>query len=109
MKDIKAVVTLGDFPGVAPVSLRAVQLKSLRSFPEGVHLTGERMNSTCILRADKFFGKFASFLVLSNDPTLLLQHIRCSTAPNSFVVIVIIIIIISSSSSSRWAGIALSV
>jgi len=41
MKNIKAVVTLGDFPGVAPVSLRALPLESLRSFPEGVHLTGK--------------------------------------------------------------------
>jgi len=41
MKDTEAVVTLGDFPGGAPVSLRAVQLQSLPSFPEGVHLTGK--------------------------------------------------------------------
>jgi len=47
MKNIKAVVTLGDFPGVAPVSLRALPLESLRSFPEGVHLTGKEW----ILRA----------------------------------------------------------
>jgi len=41
MNDIKAVVTLGDFSGVATVSLREVQLGPLHSFPEGVHLTGK--------------------------------------------------------------------
>jgi hypothetical protein len=54
MMDIKAVVTLGGFPGAAPISLYEVQLEPFRSFPEGVNLTEKEWILRALLVATNF-------------------------------------------------------